>query len=482
MVTLEISGADIRIIAFNGRRITGWASATIDPGWYEEGVVSNPLAMASAIRQIMSSSVIKDKNIFASINSLYSLSRILTVSIPGEQPLTQQAVLQAAEVLMPLSMDDMYFSWQQIARNDDGYLVSVFGVPRDVLDSELRALRAAGITPKIMDLKTLALARAARRDNAILLNIDVASFDIVIIAGGVAEVLRTTVWQPNTFTVEEQSEQLISALELTVSFYDTHHPSSNLNSSTPLFVTGHLSGNQSLIQFLENGQNHPLEQLSPPFEYPEHFPVSQYAVGIGLAMKEMTASRFNLNFSSGNKKAARPVKQTGSSIPDVNLLPQTYKPWRPSPKQISYTLAMITALGLILPLYNMATKAMNDTATVRQRYNAVNLTMEKRKAELSKREPIQKAIAQYDVLVAMGGGFVDDITAVWELAGELKVKTDVINHAGNSVTFICEAPDYIVFRDFIAGLENNGRFTTPIIPPEGYPYIKGGTVKLTPKR
>jgi len=64
--------------------------------------------------------------------------------------------------------------------------VQVLGVPRDVLDSEVMALRAAGVNPRILDLKTMALVRAVNREQALILNIESTSFDTVVVVNGVA--------------------------------------------------------------------------------------------------------------------------------------------------------------------------------------------------------------------------------------------------------------------------------------------------------
>ena len=482
MVTLEISGADIRILEVTGKKVTGWASASLDPKMFAEGVISDPQALASAVRQLMTASGIKDKNVIASINSLYSLSRVVIVPTAGEQQAAEQAITEAAEAVMPLPGEELYLSWQPIGTQEGSQQVMVIGVPRDVLDSELRTLRLAGINAHVLDLKTLALARVVRRERAIILNIDATSYDIVILVGGFTDVLRTTAWQPEGLSAEEKAEQLISALELTVSFSNTHHISSPLDGTTPLFITGHLSGNLPLQMAIGNGVAYHIEQLSPQLEYPEHLPVSEYAVNIGLAMKTMATPKVNIKLSLGHRETGRLAEQDSFSIPDINLLPQTYKAWRPSARQVYTTLAVVTALVLLVPFYQLTIDAMSDTDTARQKYAAVNTALEKRKAEIAKREPLQKAITQYKAIVAMGGGFVEDLATIRQLTKELDVRVQAISHTGSEIKFNCEAPDYLVFREFINALEKNGRFATPIIPPEGYPYIKGGNIKLTPKR
>ncbi|GAJ20740.1 unnamed protein product, partial [marine sediment metagenome] len=113
---------------------------------------------------------------------------------------TREAVLEAARDKMPLSMDELYLSWQTITAGGEAQQVLVVGVPRDVIDAEMQALRAAGINPRTLDLKTIALARAVNKEQALILNIEPSSFDIIIVVNGIPEVMRTVAWQQDSLT------------------------------------------------------------------------------------------------------------------------------------------------------------------------------------------------------------------------------------------------------------------------------------------
>ena len=485
MITLEITSTDIKLMEVINGKVTKWASGPLEAGIFQEEVVSNPQALGAAVKQLMSSSGMKEKEVVASVGSLYSLSRMVTVPAPLEQPVTEEAVLEAAEAVMALSTEELYLSWQVIAPGEGGQQVLVVGVPRDVIDSEVRALKAIGINPHVLGLRTLALARVVNRKDALVLNIDTPSFDVIMVVNGIAEVLRTTAWQPADLSVEERAEHLVSALNLTVSFHNSHHPASHLDPASPLFITGHLSGERALIEQIRSEIGYPIEPLTPSLEYPEHLPVSQYAVNLGLALKAITAPRMRISFTRKSREAPANVGHLVYSIPDINLLPRIYRAWRPSARQVYAVLAIVAALSLFFPVYGATTDAMKETSIVRQKFAAVNTVLLRRQAELSKREPLQKEVTQYNSLVARGSGsgFVADLEAVRSVAAKLgvQIQAQAISHSGSSINFNCEAPDVNTFRNFIVALQENGRFTTPIIPPEGYPYIKGGSVTLQPR-
>jgi len=466
VVTLEISSTDIKIMETSGGKVINWATHSLEPDMFEEEVIIDPQAFGAIVRQLMASSGIQARDITISVSGLYSLSRIVTVPTPLEQPVTEEAVFEAAAEVMPLSEEDLYVSWQTIAPGEGGQLVLVVGVPRDILDSEMRALKSIGINPRTLDLKTMALARAVDREKAIILNIEPNSFDIVLIVDGLTEVMRTTAWQEDDFSLEDAAEHLSSAVELTVNFYDSHHPGFPLDPATPFFITGQMSGNLALMEQLQATTSYPIEPLTPPLECPPHLPVSQYAVNIGLALK-------------GTSSYKNP-DQGQYSVPDLNLLPLVYRPWRPSARQIYLFCAIVALLVLLFPLYNLASGAMAETSLLQTRYNFINSQLQQRQLEIKNREPLLRSVAEYNSIINMGGGLTDDLAVIRNEAERFNIQLQQITHQGNSISVVCYAESYTIFREFLTALEESGRFLSPIPEPERFPYLEGGAVTITP--
>ena len=467
MVTLEISSTSIRLMEVEKGRVIKWASLSLEPGMFDGEVISDPQALSAAVKQLMSSSGIKGRNVTVSVSGLYSVSRTVTVPTPLGASVTHEAVLEAAREVMPLSEDEQYLSWQTIATGEGGQQVLVVGVPRDAVDNEMQALRAAGLNPRILDLKAMALVRAVNREQALILNIEPSCFDMIMVVGGMTEIMRTTAWQPDDLSVEDRAEHLAVALELTVGFYNSHHPAFPLDPATPLFVTGQMSGDLALTERLQARVEYPIEPLAPPLEYPVHLTVSQYTVNIGLALK--------------GTAVAKTLGQGGYSPPDINLLPEVYKPWKPSARQIQVSCAVIVAMLLLFPVYQMTADTMDKTAVLEARYTAINNELQQRQAEIKSREPLQKAIAEYRTIVDMGGGYTEDVRVINSQAEELGIEVQSITHEGSSITITCEADSYTTFREYRTALEESGRFFTPIPPPEGYPYTKSGVLRVKPK-
>ena len=444
-----------------------WASLSLDPTIVEGGVLSDPSVLSAAVKQVMTSSGITGQDVIASVSGLYSINRIVTVpNVPGGVT-AQEAALEAAKEVMPLAADKLYLSWQAIAASESTQQVLVLGVPRDVIDTEMQALRAVGINPRILDFKTIALARAVNKEQALILNIESSSFDIVIVVNGIPVVMRTTTWQQDDLTVEDKAEHLVASLELTVGFYNSQHANISLDPATPFFITGQMSRDLALVEKLQARVGYPIEPLAPPLECPAHLPVAQYAVNIGLALKGTTPSKS--------------LAQDGYVPPDINLLPGAYKPWRPSARQMYFACFIIAAIALLFPLYQATSGAMDKTAILKSRYAILNNELQLIQLEIKNREPLQQAIREYNTIVNMGGGFTEDLRVINSEAGRLGVEVQSVAHGAESITVSCQTGSYITFREYITALEESGRFSTPVPPPEGYPYITGGTIELESK-
>ena len=78
MITLEITSTAIKLMEVINGKVTKWASGPLEAGIFQEEVVSNPQALGAAVKQLMSSSGMKEKEVVASVGSLYSLSRMVT--------------------------------------------------------------------------------------------------------------------------------------------------------------------------------------------------------------------------------------------------------------------------------------------------------------------------------------------------------------------------------------------------------------------
>ena len=467
MVTLEIGSDEIRVMEVDRGRVLRWARQVLEPGIMDAESVLDPQGLGIAIRRLLSSSGIKTNEVICSVSGLYSLSRIALVSVPPGGIVSYQAVLDAAYDVMPIAEEEVYLSWQSIGSIEGGQQVLIISVPRDIVDGNMQALKIAGIKSRVLDLKAMAVIRAVNNPKALIINIETTSFDIVLVNDGIAEIIRTNAWNSAELSTEEKAEQLALSLELTTGFYNSQHSELTLAPDTPLYVTGQKTEDLDLMDILGDRVSYNISTFLPPLECPPNLPVPQYAVCIGLALK-------------GTQSVIENPEQGIHAFPDINLLPSEYKPWRPSVRQIYATFAIFAVIALLVPMYNMTTNAMDKTAKLEAELTTFNTLLDMRRQELAKREPLQNTIDSYYSVLSADDTVTDDITLIRDEAKRLEVTITALNHSINGISISCSTDSYIIFREYVQALEDSGRFTTPVVPPEGYPYIKSGTISLTP--
>jgi len=466
VVTLDVDSSVIRLLEVRRGVVRKWASVSLEPDKVEGGTVSGRQALGTMVKQLMASSGIKARKVIVSQSGLYSVNRLLPMSSLPLGLATQEAVQEAAREIMPLSVDRLYLSSQTITTGEDEQQVLIIGMPRDAVDDAVQALRTVGVNPRVLELRAMALTRAVSREQALILNIEPSSLDVILVVDNIPRIMRTIAWQPGDLTVEDTVEHLAVTLEMTVDFYDSSHPGTPLDPATPLFITGEMSADLTLIEKLQARLRYPVESLAPPLEYPASLLISQYAVNIGLALRGTALSR---------------EREEGGYMPlDINLLPEIYRPWKPTAKQFLAAGLIMAAIALIFPVFQLAAEAMGKTADLQVKFNVLNIKLELQKAEIKKREPIKKAIAEFNTIINKGGNFTEDLEVIRREAEELGVQVESIVHEVDSISVVCQSDDYVTFRAYKMALEESGRFTTPIPPPEGYPYTTGGTLKMEP--
>ena len=463
VVTVDIDDSTIRIVETRRGEVKKWASLAIPAPTEEEAAAPpDPRALSALIKQTMASAGIKTNRVVASISGLYSVSRFIPLSSLPPRPSLQESVSMVIKETMPLTEDKLYFSWYNLpsGQEEPGRML-ILGVPRNVVDYRMRALKNIGISPRSLEPRAMALARVVNREQAVILNIEPTSFDIIIVMSKVPEVMRTIAWESNGLGWDEKAEHLATSLELTRDYFNGRHPGL-LNPDTPLFITGQLSGDLPLVERVSARVNYPVENLAPPLQYPLHLPVSQFAVNLGLAMKGVVADG----------------AEGGQVQFDVNILPEAYRPWRPSAKQVYSTVLIVAVMALVFPLFQLTTDAMGKTADLQRQFNAIDVQLQIKKAEIQRREPLQKAINEHKQILDLGGNIVGDLAVINGEAEKLGVRVVSVTHEGIKIDVSAEAPSYLAFREYITALEESGRFTSPVPPPEGYPYTTKGIIKL----
>jgi Tfp pilus assembly PilM family ATPase/Tfp pilus assembly protein PilN len=359
---LNIGSASLKIIAVKGRQVKRWGSLPLEAGLVRDGLVLQPEAVGATIDALFKDSKIPKENVITSLTGLSFTSRFLTM--PRLKPaLLEEAIRRAARKEIPLPLDELYLSWQPVGSQRDETTFFVVGVPRNLIDTLVQTLAAARLEPYLMDLRPLALARAANRVQAIIASLEPDCFDIVLVADGVPAIMHTISPRGEGATLEDNIRRLADEISRTTGFYQNTHPESRLSQETPLLLTGELATEAATIGIVQTEIEYPVAVLVPPLEFPSDFPVALYAANAGLALKKIPP-----------KKTAKGQEASFYDI-NINLLSSKYRKARARPLppgHLLLTVFLIMAIGLLFPIYQARSRLDADTRQLQGELNRVN--------------------------------------------------------------------------------------------------------------
>jgi type IV pilus assembly protein PilM len=461
IITLDIDGETIRLLEARGRRVDRWASAPLEPGLVDNGSIPAPEALGARVRALMQSSGIKGRTVIVSLSGHYSVSRVLTVSGTSRRSRWEDirnAVMQA----MPTG--EITPAWQTLDDGKGEHQVLAVGVPRDLLAAEVQALREAHLTPGAMELKGVALARAVNRERAIIINGEPSSLDMVVVVGGIPQIMRTSARADN-LPVEDSAERLITTLEMTVGFYNSSHPDSPLGEDTPLFLVGQLAEDPALAERVQAGVPFPIEAFAPPLELPAHLPLARYAVNLGLALRQIPVPKDS---------------KEGMGRLDIDLLRGVRPHWRQRARGALPYGAILVALILILLLYSAASNAIGRTAELRAELLAVQAQVELRRTELNRVAGLKERIGEYESIIA-GRGYLTDRLRLLEKSAPEGVELRSFSLSRTAIAVEGTAETYALALAYTEALRGTGEFKRVELPRAG---SEGGgfTVSAVPKK
>jgi Tfp pilus assembly PilM family ATPase len=455
--TLNISSREIRLAGIEGETVRKWNIVQLSPGLVRDGHILAPQEVGVAIASMLRSTGLSGNRVWLTVSGLSFTYRILELP-RTKRSLLEEAVVRAVRREISLPLEELYLSWQIMDRGGDTVTVFALGIPRALIDDIIRTMKVAGVRLAALDLKSLALARAAGSANAVIVDFEPDCYEIVVVARGVPSILHSVVPRLGSAVIEDSVRSLIDELSRTVNFYNITHPDAPLSPRTPLLFTGSLSTNDEIKKLVQAGTEYPIETLTTTFKHPADFPVSHFISNLGLAQK-------------GAVRAIVPRGNEGVRY-DINL--DLLGPARQAMVEKSrrrdriLPFAVAALVLLLVPGYLMRNGAISETARLQAHLERV--TRELRLARLTADaaadtetsiikilEDIDMLQQQRDVLLGGDTDTAADLQAVAETIKKLGYIQRVEVNPGE-MTIECHSPDRNSVFSYVRALEKLGRF------------------------
>ncbi|OGN94638.1 MAG: hypothetical protein A2Y89_05375 [Chloroflexi bacterium RBG_13_51_18] len=289
ITTLNISSNVIKYIATNGNGKVKHGSISPD-GLINNGLILQPDAIASQIKSMFASNALPKDRVICSVNGLPFTYRLFT--LPKMEPSAfDEAIIRVIRKEMPISPDDMYLLWQAYPKENNEWQVLVAGITRQPVDNLIKTLAAAGIKPYFLDLQHLSLVRLTAESDAIIVECEKDYSNIVMLVGGVPQVLHIIPSLGPQAALQDEIRQVIGRLNKMVNFYNGNHPKNTIKDTVKILLTGELASDDSVIGLVRQETDYPVELLSPDAKVVTGMPLHEFAVNAGSILMKLVTER-----------------------------------------------------------------------------------------------------------------------------------------------------------------------------------------------
>jgi type IV pilus assembly protein PilM len=359
--SLYINDTCIRLMVTRGKRITKLADVPLDTGLSEINTEEKEAELVARLKQLFKSNKISAKRIILGVSGLHCLTR--PVSLPElPRAMLDEAIMREAARVLPVPLEQLYISWQTISASEGKIKAFMVAIPKQIADTLISVINKAGFKPYLMDIKPLALARLAREDTAIIVDVQLKEFDIVVMANRTPQPIRTVAFPEESLSLNEKIQIVKDELKRTIEFHNTNNQDALIHPNAPLLVSGELADEPELYELLAQELGYQVSPLTSPLKCLKQLDPSHHLVNVGLALKEFS-------------------REAGPLLPNFNTLPTPYLPKPISLNRIMAIPAAVTAVSLILLLAMTIQNAGESIESAQNQLSTNNFIIDKKQAQ-----------------------------------------------------------------------------------------------------
>ena len=451
ITALNISAGNIKILSRQGKELK-WLAAPLSSGSIKNGLILQPEATAGEIKTLLRSGKLAPGRVICSVNGLPFTYRLFNVPALDNVSL-DEAVLRMARQEMAIAPDEMYLAWQAFPGADGEYQVLAVGVTRRPVDNLTQTLSAAGVSPWLLDLPHLALARLCPYPDAVIVDFEKDCSNIVMIVGGIPRGLQMVPGVTGEASDRDRAGQAMDKLARMVEFYNSGHPDNPLREPLKLLVTGELLEEPEVLEYIRLQPGYSVEMLG----------VKNTVSGINAGRLPVNAGMFDI-----------PYQDAKNTLPcrclDMSEAVREKRPkfdFRGACRKLVIPLAVFVGLGLLAMSWLSMQKAQADLVNAQSDAALANAAL------ADKISAFQNGIAMETKINSINSrindinagrrvifaprGYVDEVAAiVVSLPPNVTINKLDVNSKDIAVDGI--AADTSMVVQYASNLEESGRF------------------------
>jgi Tfp pilus assembly PilM family ATPase len=186
---------------------------------------------------------------------------------------------------MRVTEEENYLHGQALPTETDQIQIFVLAVPKEPLLDFMEVLRVAGVSPRALELKSLALMRAVNQKDAIIANGESNSIELVIEVDDVPVLIRSVFLGEEVVTQDYAVGRISDEIRRTVETYNESNMDNPLDPEVPIYLSGASAASVPFALNVAALTGRTVQPLEPPIHYPEDFPLAEFMVNVGLILK-----------------------------------------------------------------------------------------------------------------------------------------------------------------------------------------------------
>jgi Tfp pilus assembly protein PilN len=452
VTTLNITASALKTMVMQGTALKK-QEAPLPPGAVKNGLILQPETMGREIKTMFQNGRLPAGRVVCTVNGLPFTYRILTIPAMNNAAFSE-AVLRTAKKEMSISPDEMYLSWQAYPAVNGEYQVLVTGITRRPVDNLIKALKVAGISPWLLDLPHLALARLCPHRDAVIVDFEKDCSNIVMIVDSVPRGMHMVPDIAAGASVQDQVGQVMDRLARMIEFYNGSHPSNPLKEPLKILVTGELLEDNQAMEYIRPQAGYSIELLN-----------SAAPVFAGQSIRSIAVNAGMLNVQPENSKGLPPCHylDMGDIVreqrPKANLTGIL--------KKSAVPLAVFAGVGLLTLSYLSLGQYREEVTNLQTELTKANTELAQKKALFAQSKLLQTNIDKVasrvnDIkagqqVISSPRGYVDDVASIVGCLPE-KVTIDSLDVDSRGIFLDGIAAEAEPVIEFATNLEKSGDF------------------------
>jgi hypothetical protein len=277
-LAIDLSGNVIRVLAGTPGGPMRAADATMPVGAMSNGGVVNAAAIGSVIKDLVAHLDARDARAMVVASDAIASFRVLSFARD-----TADAKIDAAfRAVLPADGNRIGMQRHEVTLN--GSERTFYGAAFDRLkvQSLAGAVRAAGLEPSVVELKSLCVTRLVPAPAGVLVDLSVDPAEIFLIDGSLPRVWHTFKARPEPL---DEAQQLASAVNTVIVFHQRMLPGGGFSAEAPVFITADGPVSAPVVEAMRERLRRPMHAVPPPARVAPEIRYGPYMACLGLVMR-----------------------------------------------------------------------------------------------------------------------------------------------------------------------------------------------------